>query len=66
MQIDPDIKKMWFPVDKLPEEYHNEEKYPRKDWCGEYIGVEITLTEALKYKQKEKLPFVICISSDLM
>ena len=63
-EIDPDKKKMWFPLDELPEEYHNEEKYPGKDWRGEYTGVEITLTEAMKYS-KEEIPYVICVSSEL-
>ena len=64
-EINPYKKKMWFPLDQLPEEYHDEGKYPRQNWFGEYIGVEITLAEALKYS-KEKPPFVISISSELM
>lgn len=65
-EVNPDKKKMWFPINELPEEYHNEIKYPQKDWCGEYIGVQITLAEALRYRKEEKPPFVICVSSELM
>ena len=64
-EINPDKKKMWFPVNELPEEYHNEEKYPRKNWCGEYTGVEITLTEAMRYRT-DKPPYIISVSSELM
>lgn len=64
-EIDPDKKKMWFPLNELPGEYHNEDKHPRESWCGEYIGVEITLAEALKYSQK-KPPFIISVSSELV
>jgi len=64
-EINPYKKKMCFPLDQLPEEYHDEDKHPRKNWLGEYIGVEINLQEALKYS-REKPPFVISISSELM
>ena len=63
-EVDPNKKKMWFPVDELPEQYHVEEKYQRKNWCGMYEGVEITLQEAMQYRN-EKIPYIICISSDL-
>lgn len=66
IKIDPGAKKMWFPVDELPEQYHDEEKYPRKNWANEYVGVEITLTEAMKYRKEESLPYIICVSSDVM
>lgn len=42
-EVDPDKKTMLFPVDELPEEYHDEEKYPRENWCGYYEGVSISL-----------------------
>jgi hypothetical protein len=65
-EVNPDKKKMWFPVDELPEQYHDEQKYPRKNWCGQYVGVEITLTEAMKYRKPEPLPYIICASSDVV
>lgn len=64
-EIDVDKEKMWFPVDELPEEYHDEEKYPRKKWFEEYVAVKITLREAIKYS-KEKPPYILCISASLM
>lgn len=64
-EVDPGKKTMLFPVDELPAKYHDEEKYPRKDWCGEYIGVAITLAEAMQYR-KEKPPYIICVSSDVV
>jgi len=64
-EIDPTRKTMLFPIDELPKKYYDEDKYPRKDWCGLYIGVEIPLIEAMKYK-KEKPPYVLCVSSDLV
>lgn len=63
-EVDPDKKTMFFPLDELPEEFHDEKKYPREDWCGHYVGVKITLTEAMKYS-KEEAPYIICVSSEL-
>ncbi|GBF35430.1 hypothetical protein DCCM_4557 [Desulfocucumis palustris] len=64
-EINPEKKKMLFPVDELPEQYHDEEMYPRKNLFGEYLGVEITLQEAVQY-HKEKPPYIISMSSELM
>lgn len=64
-EIDPDKNKMWFPLDELPEKYHDEEKYPTKNWCGQYVGVELTLREAAQYRQ-EKPPYIISVSSELV
>lgn len=63
--IDGSKREMWFPVDELPEKYRDEEKYPQKDWAGFYIGVEITLNEAMQYR-KEEPPYVLSVSSDLL
>lgn len=64
-EVEPSKHKMWFPVEELPEEYHDESKYPRKNWCGEYTGVEITLSEAVE-NIKEDPPYVLSISSELV
>jgi len=64
-EVDPDKKKMWFPIDELPEQYHDEEKYPKENKYGEYVGVKITLREAMQYC-KDKPPFVIGVSSELV
>lgn len=64
IEINGDKRHMWFAVDDLPEKYHDKEKYPRKDWCGMYIGVKITLNEAMKYRE-EKPPYILSVSSDL-
>lgn len=64
-EINPDKRKVWFPVNELPEQYHDQNKYPQQDWCGEYIGVELTLTEAMQY-HTENPPYVISVSSDLV
>lgn len=64
-EIDTDKEIMWYPLDELPEKYHDKEKYPRENWCGMYIGVKINLTEAMKYCQEET-PYIICISNELV
>lgn len=64
-EIDGDKKEMWFPVNELPEEYQDEAKYPRNDFWGEYVGVAITLNEAMEYKM-EKPPYILSVSSDLI
>lgn len=64
-EINPDKHKVWFPVYELPEQYHDQDKYPQKDWCGEYIGIELTLTEAMQFHE-EIPPYIISVSSELV
>lgn len=65
-QVDGSKRKMWFPVDMLPEKYQDKEEYPRRN-CGygEYIGVLVTLNEAMQYR-KGQVPYVLSISKDLV
>mgnify|MGYP006894386954 CR=1 FL=1 len=63
--VDGSKRKMWFPIDELPERYHDETKHPRRDWHGEYTGVEITLSEAMRFR-KDKPPYMLSVSSDLV
>jgi len=64
-RINPDTMKVIFPLEKLPAEYHNEHKYPRKDHKGgHHNGIAITLTEAMKYHHK-KPPYILAISDFL-
>lgn len=62
--VDGSKRKMWYAVDELPEKYQDEAVYPRKDWCGEYVGVEITLDEAVGFR-KETPPYILSVSGDL-
>jgi len=64
-EVDRSIKTMLYPVDKLPEQYHDESKYPREEWANEYIGVKITLNEAMKFR-KEEPPYILSVSSDVL
>lgn len=64
-EVDGSKSKVWFSIDELPEEYHDKDKYPRESICDMYIGVKITLDEAIKFK-KEKPPYILSISSDLI
>jgi hypothetical protein len=52
-------RKMWFPIEWLPEEYHKE---PYKNFNG--LCVEVPLVVAMKYRT-DKLPYVLSVSSDL-
>lgn len=64
-EVDPDKRKMLFPLDGLPEKYHDENKYPRESCLGEYTGVLITLSEALQHRREEP-PYIISVSSDVL
>ncbi len=62
-------RKIWFPLEELPNEYFNKTKYPRcalkDDKEMYYTAVEITLLEAMKFR-KDKLPYCLSISGDLI
>lgn len=61
-EVDGGIEKVHFPLDKLPDQYQDEAKYPRQDSYG-YVSVEITLNEAMKFS-KEETPYMLAFSSE--
>lgn len=63
-EVDPEKKTMYFPLDELPQEYHDKTKYPISNVYG-YVGVEITLAEAMRYTKNEP-PYILSISGDLL